>query len=85
MPRNYRNEYDAYQGSETQKKNRAKRNAARRKLEDEGRVHKGDGKDVIHRNGNPKDNKDSNLGVQDKSKNRSYPRNRNGGKKNPSD
>lgn len=47
--RNYRKEYDEYQGTEQQKKNRAKRNAARRKLEKEGRVSKGDGKDVDHK------------------------------------
>jgi len=29
--RNYRKEYDNYQGTEEQKKNRAQRNAARRK------------------------------------------------------
>ena len=37
-----------YQGTEQQKKNRAQRNAARRKLMREGKVHKGDGKDVAH-------------------------------------
>lgn len=48
MPRNYRTEYDRYQGSEEQKKNRAKRNAARRKAMKNGTVSKGDGKDVAH-------------------------------------
>ena len=46
--RNYRKEYDNYQGTEEQKKNRAKRNKARRQLEREGVVSKGDGKDVDH-------------------------------------
>jgi len=46
--RDYRQEYDAYQGTETQKKNRAQRNKARRMLEREGVVSKGDGKDVDH-------------------------------------
>lgn len=46
--RNYKQEYENYQGTEEQKKNRAKRNAARRKLMKEGKVHKGDGKDVGH-------------------------------------
>lgn len=42
--------YDkAYGATEEQKKKRAMRNAARRELEREGRVHKGDGKDVDHR------------------------------------
>lgn len=81
--RNYRKEYDNYQGSEEQKKRRAKRNAARRKMEKAGKVRKGDGKDVAHRNGNPNDNKRSNLGVQSKSKNRSYARTKTARKKNP--
>ncbi len=81
MPRNYRQEYDRYQGSEEQKKNRAKRNAARRKLEREGRVHKGDGKDVDHINGISAGNGSSNLRVQDKSENRSFARDKNGRKK----
>ena len=35
MARNYRREYDKYQGTPEQKKNRAKRNAARRAMERE--------------------------------------------------
>jgi hypothetical protein len=52
----------------------AKRKAARRKLEKEGKVRKGDGKDVDHKNGNPKDNSRKNLRVQSKSDNRSFSR-----------
>jgi hypothetical protein len=48
-PRPYKKEYEQYQGTEQQKKNRAARNAARRKLMKEGKVHKGDGKDVAHK------------------------------------
>jgi len=48
MPRNYRSEYDSYQGKPEQIKNRAERNAARRKATKAGKVHKGDGKDVAH-------------------------------------
>lgn len=48
MARNYKREYEMYQGTEQQKKNRAARNAARRKLMREGKVQKGDGKDVAH-------------------------------------
>ena len=81
--RNYRKEYDRYQGSEEQKKRRAKRNAARRKMEKAGKVKKGDGKDVAHKNGNPNDNKKSNLKAQSKSKNRSYARTKTARKKNP--
>jgi len=79
--RNYRNEYDRYQGSSKQKKARAKRNAARRKLEKEGRVSKGDGKDVDHKNGVGAGNGKKNLRVQSKSKNRSFPRTKSAGKK----
>jgi hypothetical protein len=79
--RDYRKEYDRYQGSEEQKKKRASRNAARREMMADGKVRKGDGKDVDHKNGNPKDNSKSNLRVQSKSQNRSFPRNSNGGKK----
>jgi hypothetical protein len=49
MARNYRREYDKYQGKPEQIKNRAKRNAARTEMVKEGRASKGDGKDVDHR------------------------------------
>ena len=35
-----------------------------------GRAKKGDGKDVDHKNGNPNDNRKSNLSVVSRSKNR---------------
>jgi len=69
--RNYRKEYDNYHAKPEQRKNRSKRVLARRKMEEKGRVHKGDGKDVDHKNGNPQDNSDNNLRVLSKSKNRS--------------
>ena len=47
-PRPYKKEYEQYQGTEEQKKNRAVRNAARRKMVQEGKATKGDGKDVQH-------------------------------------
>lgn len=71
-----------YHATPEQKKRRAARNAARRKMEKQGRVRKGDGKDVDHKNGNPKDNRKSNLSVKSKSKNRSYARTKTAGKKN---
>lgn len=85
MPRDYKKEYANYQGKPEQIKRRASRNAARRLLEKEGKVSKGDGKDVNHKNGDPKSNKRSNLQVQSKSANRSYPRTKSAGKKNPKD
>ena len=47
-PRPYKKEYEEYQGKPEQIKKRAQRNAARAKLMKEGKVHKGDGKDVAH-------------------------------------
>jgi len=78
-PRNYRKEYDNYQGSEEQKKNRAKRNNARAKLAREGRVRKGDGMDVDHHRGIAGGNGYDNLRVQTKSNNRSFARDNTGG------
>ena len=74
VKRNYRKEYDNYQGTEEQKKRRASRNAARKIMEEKGKVKKGDGKDVDHKDGNPKNNKRSNLTVKLKAANRSFPR-----------
>lgn len=76
MSRNYKKEYENYHSKPEQKKNRAARNAARAKLLKSGKVKKGDGKDVTHRNGNPRDNSSKNLGVLSASKNRSYRRTR---------
>lgn len=39
-----------------------------------GKVRKGDGKDVDHKDGNPRNNKSKNLRVMAKSKNRSVKR-----------
>ncbi len=61
--RNYDRDYDKFQSSTRAKKDRAARNAARRKLEKSGRVKKGDGKDVAHKNSNPRDNSSKNLSV----------------------
>ena len=60
----------AYNSQPEQKKNRASRNSARRSAAAAGKVKKGDGKDVDHKNMNPKDNRKSNLQVISKSKNR---------------
>lgn len=78
MARNYKKEYSNYQGSEEQKKKRAKRNKARRQLMREGRVRKGDGKDVDHKKPLAKggSNSRSNWRVQSKSENRSFKRTR---------
>ena len=71
--RNYQQE-NKYKARPEQIKKRENRNAARRALMKKGLVHKGDGKDVAHLDGNALNNKPSNWGVESKHKNESYPR-----------
>jgi len=59
-----------YNAKPEQVANRVSRNQARAKMEKAGKVHKGDGKDVDHKNMNPKQNGSGNLRVQSASKNR---------------
>ena len=80
MARDYKKEYANYQGKPAQVKKRASRNTARATLAKGGAVKKGDGKDVHHKDGNPKNNKRSNLTVTTKAKNRSFPRKSKAGK-----
>jgi hypothetical protein len=70
MQRNYKKEYENYHSSEEQKKDRAGRNGARRMLK---KKHGNSllGKDVDHKDRNPRNNSMSNLRVQSKSANRS--------------
>ena len=74
--RNYAQEYANYDGTEMVKKKRAQRNKARRMLEREGIVHKGDGMDVDHKKPLSKGGTTtrSNLRAEPASKNRSYKR-----------
>ena len=81
--RNYKKEYAYYHSKPEQIKRRDKRNAANNLLKKKGVIKKGDGRDVAHRNGNPNDNRISNLTVQKKSKNRSFARTKNARKRNP--
>lgn len=69
--RNFKREYEQYHAKPEQKKERASRNNARREFEREGKVHKGDGKDVDHKNSRPTDNSPSNLRVRSRHANRS--------------
>jgi hypothetical protein len=68
--RDYAKEYREYHGKPEQKKRRAGRNKARSLMEKAGKVRKGDGKDVDHKDMNPRNNAKSNLRVQPKSVNR---------------
>lgn len=64
--------YDkAYQKRPDQRKNQLSRKKARYSLEKEGLVKRNDGKDVDHKNGNPRQNGRSNLQIMSASKNRS--------------
>jgi hypothetical protein len=75
-PRPYKHEYETYDGTPAVKKKRAARNKARRMMEKEGLVHKGDGKDVDHKTPLSKGGKTtrSNLRVKSATDNRSYAR-----------
>ena len=73
--------YDkAYGARPEQKEARAQRNAARREAEREGKVSKGDGKDVDHKTPIRKGgtNADSNTRVVDKEDNRGWRRGKRG-------
>jgi hypothetical protein len=74
-----------YNAKPAQIKRRSSRNKARRKMIKAGKARKGDGKDVGHANGNPLKNGYGNLKMQTKKSNRSFPRKKNGSKKNPRD
>ena len=74
--RNYRQEYLNYDGTPEVKKRRAQRNKARRIMEREGLVHKGDGLDIDHKKPLSKGGTTtrSNLKAVPASANRSYKR-----------
>lgn len=74
--RKYKQEYQVSQASEKEKKNRAKRNTARRQAEAAGKVSKGDGKDIDHKRPLSKGggNGKSNRRVVSASTNRSFKR-----------
>jgi len=72
--RDYKKQNAKYDSKPSVKKDRASRNAARKAMVAGGLAKKGDGKDVDHKDGNPRNNKRSNLRVQTKAKNRSVAR-----------
>ena len=63
-------EYTRFQSSKKAKRDRSSRNTARRRAEREGRVHKGDGKEIDHVDSNPRRNVSSNLRVVPRRTNR---------------
>lgn len=81
--RNYKAEYAVSQSSEEEKKNRAKRNTARRRAETAGTVSKGDGKDVDHKRPLSKggSNSKANCRVTTTAANRSFKRKSDGSMK----
>jgi hypothetical protein len=81
--RDYKAEYAKYQGTDEQKKNRAKRNTARRQMAAAGKVSKGDGKHVNHVTPLSKGggNSKGNLTVKSAAENFSYPRTKTGAMK----
>ena len=56
-------EYRKYHASKRMKEERALRNKNRRQAIREGRVKKGDGKHIDHKDGNPRNNSRKNLRV----------------------
>lgn len=59
-----------YNSKASSKKDRASRNAARSEAMKDGKVRKGDGKDIDHKDSNPRNNKKGNTQVMSASKNR---------------
>jgi hypothetical protein len=70
MPRNYRKEYDEYHGTPEQIQNRASRNAARAGAVKKNGKAKMKGKEVDHKDGNPKNNSKKNLQIMSRKANR---------------
>lgn len=71
MPRNYRREYDRYQGRPEQRRNRSERNKARRLMIKKYGKAALDGHDIDHTDGNPMNNSLQNLKITTKKYNRS--------------
>jgi hypothetical protein len=71
MPRNYRKEYDNYQGKPEQRKRNDARKKTRRKMVKAVGAAKLKGKDIDHKDRNPFNTSPSNLRIQTKKANRS--------------
>lgn len=75
-PKGYVRNYKQERLTETKerRRERARRNAARKLMMEAGKVKKGDGKDVDHKDGNTQNNSRKNLRVIKALTNRSYKR-----------
>lgn len=84
--RDYAREYRRFQSSKKAKRDRASRNKARRQAEREGRVSKGDGKEIDHIDSNPRNNSRNNTRVISRRSNRAKKENsrRRGSRRNKS-
>jgi len=71
MARDYEREYANYHSKPEQRKNRSSRNLARRLMKKKLGVKAIKGKDIDHKDKNPRNNSRSNLRVRSKSSNRS--------------
>jgi hypothetical protein len=71
MARDYGREYANYHSKPEQRKNRSSRNLARRLMKKKLGVKAIKGKDIDHKDKNPRNNSRSNLRVRSKSSNRS--------------
>ena len=73
MPvRDYKREYKNYHSRPEQRKNRSSRNLARRIMKKKLGIKKIRGKDVDHKDKNPRNNSRKNLRIRSKSYNRSH-------------
>jgi|TARA_B100001964_G_scaffold83532_1_gene94338 hypothetical protein len=72
MPRDYKREYKNYHSKAEQRKNRSSRNLARRLMKKKLGINKIRGKDIDHKDKNPRNNSRKNLRVRSKSYNRSH-------------
>ena len=71
MVRDYKREYANYHSKPEQRKNRSSRNLARRLMKKKLGAKAVKGKDIDHKDKNPRNNSRSNLRVRTKSSNRS--------------
>ena len=83
--KNYVRDYSAngegkYDKSQARMAANRARKKARYEMEKSGKASRGDGKDVDHKDGNPKNNSKKNLRVISRAANRSIKRNKNAGK-----